>query len=328
MTHSAFSRMIATQYGHLPPTRMVDAASDLLPPTATRRLIRLTVGAWHGDLLWHHPTGPGPHPVVIALNFNGNHTTSAATDIPEATYPVTEARPRGADALRWPFELALGMGVGVATLCASQALTDHADSAVQDAHPGIRALTGPAHWSARAPEQFGAIAAWAWTLSLIRGWLATQPRVDAARLACFGHSRLGKASLLAGSTDPGFALVGAMGSGTCGQSPSRKTTPDAETTERIQRVFPHWFSPSFAAIAAHPEALPFDQHDLLERIAPRTLVLIDGSDDRWADPLGAQTLAQRITPQWGTAIPPLHILRSGGHAITATDWAVLLTQLR
>lgn len=316
----------ALQYGRMPAPRAVECAEELLPEADGRRLVRLHVGSWHADVLWHLPPGPGPHPLVIALNFNGNHTTSADPAIPLPAHPVLEDMERGEADRRWPFAQLRARGVAVATMCCSQALVDRADAATQEGFPGIRVLCGPVRWTGRGPDAYGAIAAWAWTLSLLRRWFAARPEIDAGRIACFGHSRLGKAALLAGALDTDFARVGATGSGTGGQSPSRKTpdAADAESAERIQRVFPHWFCPGFARYAADPTALPFDQHQLLAAIAPRPVVLIDGIEDRWADPEGAKRMARLAAPAWGSAEGPRWILRPGGHDVLPADWNAFL----
>lgn len=316
----------ALQYGRLPPARDVERMEELLPAVDGRRLVRLHAGPWYADVLWHLPPGPGPHPLVIALNFNGNHTTSDDPAIPLPPHPVLEDMARGEAERRWPFARLRARGVSVATMCCSQALVDNADPAVQDAFPGIRALGGPKRWADRGSDAYGAIAAWAWTLSLLRRWFASRPEIDASRIAVFGHSRLGKAALLAGALDTAFVRVGATGSGTGGQSPSRKTpdAADAESAERIQRVFPHWFCPAFTGYAADPATLPFDQHQLLAAIAPRPLVLIDGVEDRWADPEGASRMARLAAPAWGSAPGPRWVLRPGIHDVLPEDWDAFL----
>ena len=316
----------ALQYGRMPAPRAVERAEELLPEADGRRLVRLHAGSWHADVLWHLPPGPGPHPLVIALNFNGNHTTGDDPAVPLPTHPVLEDMARGEAAARWPFARLRARGVAVATMCCSQALVDAPDAAAQDAFPGIRAVFGRARWADRESDAYGALAAWAWALSFLRRWFADRSEIDAARIACFGHSRLGKAALLAGALDAGFVRVGATGSGTGGQSPSRKTSDaaDAESAERIQRAFPHWFCPAFARYAADPMTLPFDQHQLLAAIAPRPLVLIDGVEDRWADPEGAGRMARLAAPAWGSTPGPRWILRAGGHDVLPGDWDAFL----
>jgi glucuronyl esterase-like protein len=67
----------------------------------------------------------------------------------------------------------------------------------------------------RAPDDWGALRAWAWGASRGLDFLATQPSVDARRVGVEGVSRYGKAALIAMAFDQRFAvvLVGSSGEG-------------------------------------------------------------------------------------------------------------------
>ena len=67
----------------------------------------------------------------------------------------------------------------------------------------------------RAPDDWGALRAWAWGASRGLDFLATQPGVDARRVGVEGVSRYGKAALIAMAFDQRFAvvLVGSSGEG-------------------------------------------------------------------------------------------------------------------
>ena len=54
---------------------------------------------------------------------------------------------------------------------------------------------------------FGALAAWAWGFQRVVDYLLTRPDMDAKRLVATGHSRGGKAVLLAGALDERIAIT-------------------------------------------------------------------------------------------------------------------------
>ena len=58
---------------------------------------------------------------------------------------------------------------------------------------------------------------------------------------------------------------------------------DQETVERINKVFPHWFSDSFVPFGGNESKLPIDQHLLVALVAPRPLFDGEGDQDKWAN---------------------------------------------
>ena len=153
-------------------------------------------------------------------------------------------------------------------------------------------------------------------------------RVDAGRVTVFGHSRNGKAALLAGARDDRIDLVITHQSGTAGAAPHGDMT--GEPVRSMVRRYPHWFAPAFQDWAERPEdALPVNQHQLLALIAPRSVHLGGANRDTWADPEGARAAARAAAPAWRLygADPDAHIsshLRGGTHGVREEDWDAFL----
>lgn len=181
-----------------------------------------------------------------------------------------------------------------------------------------------------------AIAKWAMGLMKMRMWLASDSRIDASRILALGHSRLGKAALVASAFDEEFAGTVAIQSGCGGAAPSR--TSVGETIKDITRIFPHWFSPKFASYAGREHELPLDQHWLLALCASRPLLLCNASDDVWANPEGQHAMLSLASEAFGETLPPLsiqntvgsrlaHFYREGTHQVTWEDWQAILRWL-
>jgi hypothetical protein len=328
--------------------------STALGGLATRKQItlRLSGGGTAGGPAIHvllyvpNATRPaaGRWPVWVGLNFYGNHTVSTDPGITlsEAWMPAdaphvvdhraTEAS-RGSDAGKWPIERILARGYAVATAYYGDLCPDRPD--------GLAA--GVSEWLApgtttekRAPEAWGAIGVWAWGLSRMADYLATDPDIDAARIAVIGHSRLGKTALWAAAQDERFALVVSNASGCGGAALSKRV--HGETVAKINAQFPHWFARAFRRYDDREADLPLDQHELLALIAPRPLYVASAEDDDWADPRGeflSVKAAEPVYRLFGLAgpsardVPPVHApdggalryhIRSGPHDLTAYDW--------
>ena len=226
-------------------------------------------------------------PVFVGLNFCGNH---AVLDDPQIALPPqwvykscagvendhATDKGRGTQADVWCPDLLVERGYALATI-----YNGDIDPDTPELTDGIHPHYLPAGQSQLGPNEWGTVRAWAWGLSRAVDYLVTNSDIDAKRIGVIGHSRLGKTALFAGAFDERIALVVPHQSGTGGMALSRDN--DQETVERINRVFPHWFSDSFVPFGGHEAQLPIDQHLLVALVAPRPLFDGEGDQDKWAN---------------------------------------------
>ena len=176
---------------------------------------------------------------------------------------------------------------------------------------------------------FGAIAGWAWGFHRVVDALPKfgMP-LDMQRIVFAGHSRGGKASLLAGALDERAAIVTANGSGTGGAGCFRFCGENAEPLDAMLDNFPTWFAPSVEAYRGRQQDLPFDHHMTKALCAPRPLLLTESTDDRWANPAGCCITNRAAREVYALLGRPADTLgahfRTGPHGHTAADWAALL----
>ena len=83
-------------------------------------------------------------------------------------------------------------------------------------------------------------AAWAWSMSRVVDYLQTQPFADKSKLIAIGHSRLGKATLIAGAFDDRFAMVAPAGSGAFGTGAFRFNGPTNGGKEGLDEIIKHF----------------------------------------------------------------------------------------
>src|SRR5437763_10803261 len=106
------------------------------------------------------------------------------------------------------------------------------------------------------------MAAWAWGYHRAVDFLVTLRSVDKDRIAVTGHSRGGKAALLAGAIDARVALTAPNCSGCGGAGCFRFRGPQSERLADILQSFPGWFTPRLRDFIGREDQLPFDQHEL------------------------------------------------------------------
>jgi acetyl esterase/lipase len=151
--------------------------------------------------------------------------------------------------------------------------------------------------------------------------------VDRQHIAVTGHSRGGKAALLAGALDERIALTAPNASGCGGAGCYRVLGEKSEDIAAITNRFSYWFHPRLKEFVSHVDQLPFDQHSLKALVAPRAQLSTEGLDDLWANPYGTQVsfVAARKVYEFLGAAGKIGIhFREGKHAHTAEDWQALL----
>lgn len=133
-------------------------------------------------------------------------------------------------------------------------------------------------------DSYGTLLLWAKGFSLIIDYLKKDSLTASLPIATVGHSRGGKASLLAGVLDERIDLVISSCAGCSGDAEQSNYHEGAETIKVITTAFPYWFCPNYKQYQKNP--LPLNQSDFLSLIAPRLLYTSSKSEDLWADPKG------------------------------------------
>ena len=343
-------RLFETQiYGKAPARskdlhfRLLDEDREALGGLATRKevAVYLTKDEKHYlTVLMYLPNRrKGAVPMFFGINFKGNHAIHPDEGI---TFPSEERMiaygrkrmfPRGSAASRWPVEMLMEHGYGLATFYRGDIDPDFDDGFQNGVHPLYykKGQTRPAE------DEWGTLAAWAWGMSCAMDYFETDKDIDAKRIAIFGHSRLGKTTLWAGAMDPRFALVISNDSGCGGAALSRRKF--GETVRAVNCQFAHWFCRNFWQYNDKEDTLPVDQHELIALMAPRPVYIASAEEDRWADPKGEFLSGVYASPVYELfGLPGLPVkempavnqpvlsgtigyhIRSGKHDINLYDW--------
>lgn len=286
-------------------------------------------------------------PVFIGMNFCGNHTVVTNLDVALPMGWIQKGCPgcvdhhetddgRGTQLGIWNIEQSIGRGYAVATFYCGDVQPD-----LTNATTGLRAFLAEEAAAKKTPApDCGTLAAWAWGMSRAVDYLVTDRDLDPKRIIGVGHSRFGKASLLAAAMDERFAMVIPLQAGCGGTAPSRGKT--GESVKAINNSFPHWFNDEFKKFNDEPDRLPFDQNCLIALVAPRRVLLGQAAGDTWANPAGAFEMLRAADPVYrllgahgfGNApFPPMnqlvggrlgYFIRPGKHSMLKSDWQMFL----
>lgn len=263
----------------------------------------------------------------------------------EFSFPFSMAIPKNATE-KMPFFMFIGFTKGpTSSYQSTEAVIDkgyaiiyynYNDIATDDSKwdNGLSAILYPD--GKRGDTDPGKVAMWAWGAHRMMDFaeaFTNEYKLDLTRSAVCGHSRTGKAALLAGATDTRIQFTYSNESGCAGSAISRRKA--GESVFRITDAFPYWFCRNFKNWAGREAEMPFDQHWLLACIAPRKVLVGSASKDINADPLSEQLGCLAASPAFtnGFACNVMAVagdaflegdigyhMREGSHAFTETDW--------
>jgi hypothetical protein len=141
----------------------------------------------------------------------------------------------------------------------------------------------------RAPDDWGVLRAWAWGASRALDYFETDKSVDAEHVGIEGHSRYGKAALVAMAYDPRFAIGYISSSGMGGAALYRRHFGELVENVAATNEY-HWMAGNFLKYAGPltPDDLPVDSHELIAMCAPRPVFISGGATegDGWVDAKG------------------------------------------
>jgi hypothetical protein len=331
---------------------VTDKGSPALDGKAIRKQVTIRFSdddSWPKIHLLVYLPAAAKKPVPMFLSINFGAVQNAVDDpgiTPETVWdPKTNTRidpPKGRGFGRIPVDKFLDAGFGVATFYYGDVDPDYAGGFSN----GIRARYLKVGQTERAPDDWGAIGAWAWGMSRVEDYFETDKGIDAKRVAIHGVSRLGKTVMWAGAHDQRFAAVIASCSGEGGAALSHRDYGETIAHLTAPTRYPYQFAANYAKYGGFPDPAPMDANLLVALIAPRPLLLQTGSTDKWSDPKGeflASVSAGPVykllgkdpldTDVWPEAKQPIlhdlsYYMHEGPHGMVPSDWDIYIQFLK
>jgi hypothetical protein len=150
----------------------------------------------------------------------------------------------------------------------------------------------------RSPDAWGVLRAWAWGASRALDYFETDQAVDAKQVGIEGHSRYGKAALVAMAYDPRFAIGYISSSGEAGAKLYRHVFGEGEGNIATDEYY--WMAGNFMKYDGPLTVadLPVDAHELIALCAPRPVFISGGATngDGWVDAKGMFMAAAAAGP--------------------------------
>ncbi|MDR1406786.1 MAG: glycosyl hydrolase 115 family protein [Tannerella sp.] len=170
-------------------------------------------------------------------------------------------------------------------------------------------LVNKGNW--RKPSDWGTLVAWSWGISrFIDFFEQDHSLVDTKKIAVTGHSRYGKATLVAMAYDTRIATSFPSSSGAMGVAPTRRHWGE-DLENCVWDSEYHWLSGHAMTYAGVDESsadgylprkvihMPVDAESLVALCAPRPLFIGSGSIEQgeaWTDPYGQYMTAVAASP--------------------------------
>ncbi len=154
------------------------------------------------------------------------------------------------------------------------------------------------HGQGRSSDAWGVLRAWAWGASRLLDYFAQDASLAANQVGIEGHSRWGKAAMVAMAYDQRFSIAYISSSGAGGTKLHRRNY--GELVENVAAVNEyHWMAGNYLKYASTLtwDDLPVDSHELISLSAPRPVFIGAGNEgDQWVDPPGMFMAAVAAEP--------------------------------
>ncbi len=268
----------------------------------------------------------GPVPVIMEFGLSPEVLAALAKRFPDMF--------RASNGPSWQQQV-LAKGWGYAVLIPTSVQADNGDGLTE----GIIGLVNKGQ--PRKLDDWGTLRVWAWGASRALDYFETDKSVDAKQVGIEGHSRYGKAALVAMAYDQRFAIAYISSSGAGGANLYRRNF--GEGLENVAGTGEyHWMAGNFLKYAGPftAEDLPVDSHELIALCGPRPVFIGAGTTqgDGWVDAKGMFLAAVGAAPVYrllgkkdlGTPIETAVIdgdiafrQHSGGHT-PAPNWPTFL----
>jgi hypothetical protein len=228
----------------------------------------------------------GPVPVIMELDLSPEMVAALAKRFPNLFKPGS--------APTWQQQV-LAKGWGYASYIPVSVQPDSGAGLTE----GIIGLSNKGQ--PRSLDDWSVLRAWAWGASRALDYFETDRAVDAKHVGIAGHSRYGKASLVAMAFDPRFAIGYISSSGESGAKLYRHIFGETVENQAGSEAY-HWVDGNFLKYAGPKttDDLPVDTNELIALCAPRPVFISAGAatpaGDGWVDPKGEFLAAAAADP--------------------------------